>query len=289
MKPADVLELVVLAAIWGASFLFMRVATPEFGAWALVWVRVASAAVLLMPLVAQRGEFGALRRHWRAVVVMGVVASAAPFVLFAYAALSIQAGLSAILNATTPLWTAALAVVWLREPLTRERGLGLLIGFASVTWLAWDQASFRPGGSGWAVLACLGATLLYGLGAHWTRRHLAGVPSIATAAGTQAAAAVTLTVPGLLLWPAQPPSTTAWSMALTLGILCSAVALILYFRLIRHVGPTQASTVTFLIPAFAVLWGVLFLDEQITSTLIGACLGIVAGTSLVLGLWPRRH
>ncbi|MFY7942413.1 MAG: DMT family transporter, partial [Burkholderiaceae bacterium] len=145
MKTKDWLELTVLAAIWGASFLFMRVGAPEFGAVALAAVRVTGAAVVLSLLLAQQGQFQALRQHWKPIFLVGLTNSGIPFVLFAYAALSITAGLSSIFNATVPLFGAVVAWVWLRDKPGAGRVLGLAIGFAGVLWLAWDKAGFKPG------------------------------------------------------------------------------------------------------------------------------------------------
>ena len=287
MKPKDLAEMMALAAIWGASFLFMRVAVPDFGTWALVWVRVGSALLVLWPLLLQRGEWGAMRAHWKPIAVVGVTNSALPFLCFAYAAMSITAGLSAILNATTPLWAALIAAWWLKDRLTPARIAGLAVGFASVVWLAWDKASFKPGGTGWAVLACLAATSMYGFSASWTKKRLTGVPAVTLATGSQLSAAVVLLLPALLHWPATQPGALAWSAALALGVFCSAVAYIMYFRLLARIGPARAVSVTFLIPVFAVLWGGMLLGEAVTPSMLLGGLVILVGTALAMGLWPR--
>jgi drug/metabolite transporter (DMT)-like permease len=173
--------------------------------------------------------------------------------------------------------------VWLRERLTASRVAGLLIGFAGVLWLAWDRASFKPGGSGYAIVACLAATLCYGFGANLAKKKLAGVPPLAVATGSQLSAAVVLAVPAALWWPATTPSATAWTAAALLAVACTSIAYVLYFRLIAHIGPTNAITVTFLIPAFAVLWGFVFLDEAFTPQMVVGCLVILVGTALTTG------
>ena len=132
MRPMDIGELVALAAIWGASFLFMRLGAGEFGPVALAAVRVGGAALVLLPLLAWRGQFAELRRHWRALLIVGLTNSALPFLGFSYAALSISAGLSSIFNASTPLWGAVIAWLWLRDRPTLPRMAGLAIGFAGV-------------------------------------------------------------------------------------------------------------------------------------------------------------
>lgn len=284
MKPSDLIELTTLAALWGASFLFMRMGAAEFGPVALAAVRVAGAALFLLPLLRWRGQMHVFRQHWRPIAVVGVLNSALPFLCFSYAALSITAGLASIFNAAAPLFGAVVAWLWLRDRLSPSRMLGLGIGFAGVLWLAWDKASFKPGGSGWAIVACLAATLLYGIAANYTKRHLAGVAPLAVATGSQSAAALVLALPAVWWWPAMSPSGSAWITAMLLAVLCTGVAYLLYFRLIARVGPANAITVTFLIPLFAVLWGWLFLAEGITPTMVIGCSVILLGTGLATGL-----
>jgi drug/metabolite transporter (DMT)-like permease len=289
MKPRDIGELLLLAALWGASFLFLRMGAGEFGPFALAGLRVLGASLFLAPLLWRRGEWAALRQHWRAIALVGVANSAIPFLCFSYAALAITGGLSAIFNATTPLWGVVIAWWWLRDRPDANKLLGLAIGFAGVLWLAWDKASFKPdasgASSGLAVLACLVATFMYGLAAGMTKRWLTGVPPMALATGSQMSAAVVLLVPMLLSWPATPPSGRAWGAVVALALLCTGVAYVLYFRLIANIGATNALSVTFLIPAFAIAWGGLFLDEAVNAAMLGACAVVLLGTSMVTGLW----
>lgn len=289
MRPADIGELFALAAIWGASFLFMRLGAGEFGPVALSAVRVAGAALVLLPLLAWCGQVDALRRHWRPIFFVGLSNSALPFLCFSYAALSISAGLSSIFNASTPLWGAVIAWLWLRDRPTAPRIAGLAIGFAGVLGLAWEKASFKPGGSGWAIVACLAAALCYGLSASYTRKRLQVVPPMAVAAGSQLSAALLLALPALWWWPAQMPSANAWAMVALLAVLCTGLAYLMYFRLIAHIGASNTMAVTFLIPAFAVLWGWLFLAEPLTGAMAAGCAVILLGTALATGvLAPLR-
>jgi len=296
VKASDIIELVALAAIWGASFLFLRVAVPEFGPVTLTALRVAGAALCLLPLVFLRRHGTALRQHWKPIALVGLVNSALPFVLFSIAALALNAGLSAIFNATAPLWGAVVAWLWLGDRLTASRVAGLALGFVGVVALAWDKASFKPGEHGvsaaLAIAACLGATLCYGFGANYTKKHLTGVPPLAVAAGSQAAAAAVLAVPAWWLAPPAMPGATAWASLLALAVVCTGVAYLLYFRLIAHLGAPRAITVTYLIPLFAVVWGALFLGEALTlSMAVGGAI-VLAGTALatgVIALRPRRQ
>jgi drug/metabolite transporter (DMT)-like permease len=284
MKGSDLAELFGLAALWGASFLFMRLGAAEFGPVALAAVRVVGAALCLLPLLHARGQMGVLRAHWRPIFTVGLSNSALPFLCFSYAALSITAGLASIFNAATPLFGALIAWLWLKDRLTPARIAGLAIGFGGVLWLAWDKASFKPGGSGGAVLACLAATVLYGWSASYTKKHLAGVAPLAVATGSQLSAALALAVPALWWWPAAAPSAGAWAAAALLAVLCTAVAYVMYFRLIAHIGPANAIAVTFLIPLFAVLWGWLFLAEGVSMPMVFGGIAIVLGTGLSTGL-----
>ncbi|MBX3624720.1 MAG: DMT family transporter [Rhizobacter sp.] len=295
MKKTDLLELVTLAALWGASFLFMRLGAGEFGPVALAFVRVAVASLLLLPLLAYRGQLSGLRQHWRPLLVVGLTNSALPFMCFNYAALTINAGLSAVFNATTPLFGAVFAWLWLKDRLDSARVAGLAIGFGGVLWLVWDRAGLKPGAVEAsavvpAVLACLVATVLYGFSASFTKRYLTGVPPLAVATGSQLGASIFLLAPAIVWWPMQMPSTSAWGYALVLAVACTALAYLLFFRLIAHVGPANAISVTFLIPVFAVVWGGIFLGEKVDLTMTLGCAVILLGTSLVTGVLklPKR-
>ena len=288
MKALDIAELVALAALWGGSFLFMRIAAPEFGPLALTALRVAGATMFLLPLLAWHGQTALLRTHWQAVAVVGLVNSALPFTLFTIAALALNTGLSAILNSTAPLWAAVIGALWLHDRLSASRVLGLAIGFAGVLFLAWDKASFKPGehgvSAGAAIAACIAATLCYGFAANYTKRALQGVPPLAVATGSQLAAALLLAVPALAAWPTTLPSATAWWSVLVLAVLCTGVAYLMYFRLIARLGPSRAISVTFLIPLFGALWGALFLGEAVTPAMWLGGAVILVGTALVTGV-----
>ena len=284
MSPRDGTELVSLAMLWGGSFLFMRMGAAEFGPVALSALRLIGASLLLMPLLLWHGQWPALRRHWRPILLVGVTNSALPFVCFAYAAVSLNAGLMAIFNAATPLFAAVIAWWWLKDRLTPLRVVGLVIGFIGVAGLGWEKASFKPGGSGWAVLACVLASLLYGFSANYTKRRLTGLPPLAVAAGSQLGASLFLLLPALWLWPTRAPSGQAWLMAALLAFACTGLAYVMFFRLIANVGPSNAVTVTFLVPLFAVLWGKVFLGEVLTPAMGIGCLVILLGTGLTTGV-----
>jgi len=280
-------DFVLLAAIWGASFLFMRLGA-EFGALPTAAVRVAVASVFLVPLLWLRDLVPELRRHRKSVFLIGVVNSAIPFACFAFALQSITTGLSSILNATVPLFGALVAWMWLKDRPTGSRVLGLAIGFTGVALLAWDKASFKPDASGaatgWAVLACLLATLCYAIAASATKRYMGGVPPLVLATGSQLGATLALALPAMWLWPAQMPGPQAWLALVAAGVVSTGIAYILYFRLIERAGPARALAVTYVLPVFAVLYGVLFLGEAITGWMVLCGLVIVCGTMLATGL-----
>jgi drug/metabolite transporter (DMT)-like permease len=282
-------EFVLLAAIWGASFMFMRVGAHEFGAIPTAGLRVGIAALFLLPLMLAKGLGPQLVRHWKQAFLVGLVNSAIPFACFAYALLSISTGLSSILNATVPLFGAMVAWIWLKDRPNNSRLLGLVIGFIGVALLAWDKASFKPDASGmapgWAVLAILLACLCYGIAASYTKRYLGGLPALVTATGSQLGATLGLALPTFWLWPTHSPSLTAWLAMLAAGVLCTGVAYILYFRLIENVGPARALAVTFGIPVFAVLYGTILLGETITLWMVFCAIIIVCGTALSANLF----
>lgn len=281
-------EFLLLAALWGASFLFMRFAVLEFEPWAAAGARVAVASLVLLPVLLYSGQWAVFRRHAGPILLVGVFNAGLPFALYAYALLSLTTGLSAILNATAPLFGALVAWGWLKERPGRWPAVGLAIGFVGVALLSWKKASFHPGGTGWAVLACLGATLCYGIAASFTRKYLTGVPPLATATGTQFGATLALAVPALWFSPGQWPSLRAWGAVLAAGVLCTALAYILFFRLIERTGPSKTLTVTFLIPLFALFYGALLLGEPITGWMVGGGTVILLGVALATGWWTPR-
>jgi len=243
---------------------------------------------MLLPLLLRRGELGALRQHWRAIAVVGIVNSAIPFVLFALAALVLTTALMSVFNATASIWGALIAWLWLHDRLSASRWLGLAIGVVGVLGLSWGKADFRPGEQGVSaaigIAACIGATICYGFGANVSRRYLAGVPPMAVAAGSQLVAAAVLLPLALWLWPPVLPGAPAWGAAVALSLLCTGLAYILYFRLLARTGAANAMSVTFLIPAFALFWGYVALGEVPTGAMLAGCAVILLGTALATGL-----
>ena len=281
-------DFLLLAAIWGSSFLFMRLAALELGALPTAALRVAIASLFLLPLLVAKGHWQVLLQHWRPVFLVGLLNSAIPFALYAFAVMHISTGLSAILNATVPLFGALVAWAWLQDKPGLSRTVGLAIGFGGVVLLVDGQASFKPNAMGvapvWAVAACLVATTFYALSASYTKKHLPSMPPLVAATGSQIGATLALALPALWFRPDQMPSAPAWSALLALGVVCTGIAYVVYFRLIERAGPARALTVTFLIPVFAIVYGVILLDEQITLWMGGCGLVVLLGTALSSGL-----
>src|SRR6266511_4101545 len=221
MQAGDLGRLIVLAALWGGSFLFIRVAAPVLGPIVLVELRVLIAGLALLIYVATTRRAIELRARWRQYLIIGALNSALPFVLISTAELRLIASFAAILNATSPLFGAIIAAVWLKDTLTARKIGGLILGIAGVATLV-----------GWSPISLSAGVLLLALGS-------------------------------------------------------TALAYLLYFRLIIDIGPARALTVTFITPIFGVAWGALFLGEQIAIGTVVGCVIILAGTALVLGLRIR--
>ncbi|MBC3932577.1 DMT family transporter [Undibacterium curvum] len=287
MRSSDLIRLLTLAAIWGASFLFMRVIAPVLGALWTAELRVAIAGLALSGWMLLTGKPQNWRQNWKSFLVLGAINSALPFAMYAYAAQHMPAGYSAIMNATTPLWGAVMGALFLSEAFTLRKLAGLLVGVLGVALLVklgpvvWSTELML------ALLACSGSTVCYALAGVYTKKLSVNVNPLLMATASQLGAAFVL-LPFLPLVPVQGEiTTTVMALAVALALLCSAVAYLLYFRLIQDIGPTKALTVTFLIPLFALLWGAIFLGEHLTWSMAAGCAGVVLATWLVVS-GPRK-
>ena len=289
MRPADLARLILLAAIWGASFLFARMAVPTLGAAWLTELRVALAGVLMTAYAISIGIPLDPRRHWRHYLFLGVVNTALPWSLYAWAAHHINASYLGILNATTPWFAALSGALWLGERFTWRKGTGLAVGVIGVAMVVGLGPVEVNSDVVLASLACIAGAACYAAGGTYVKRRAQGVPGLGMTAGS-------LIVASVALWPALPgPLATQalldWKVAtavLGISLLCSAAAYVLYFRLLANVGPTKSLTVAFLIPVFAALWGAVFLGEPVgVTTVIGGAV-ILFATALVLELGHRR-
>jgi drug/metabolite transporter (DMT)-like permease len=271
------LELTLLGAIWGGSFLFMRVAAGDFGAFPLVEARLALGALVLMPFLwRSRAQF--TFRVWLRIAGIATVNSVLPFALFAWGAERAPAGIGAISNAMTVMFTALVAFLFYGERIGAPRVAGLLVGFVGVAILASGKVAGASVGP--AALAGTAASLSYGFGINLMRRYLTGFPAAAVAAANLLSGAVLLLPLALYAWPHHPIAPAAWASAVLLGVLCTGIAFVLYYRLIARIGGPLASTVTYLIPLFGVVWAWLILGEPVTLTMALAGALILAGVAL---------
>jgi drug/metabolite transporter (DMT)-like permease len=285
----DLLRFVSLAAIWGSSYLFMRIAAPGFGPLPLALLRLAGATLFFLPWLLRPPVRALLRGNLGGLLLLGAMNSAIPFTLLAFSTLRLQAGYTAILGATVPLFSVAIDGLWWRQPLSRQRLIGLALGFCGVAILAWNHLDFGRGGSGWAVMATLAASACYGCAAHFGKRHFAGQPVMLPAAGSMLASTLLVAPLGFWLWPATAPPPADWLAVATLAIVCTACAYLLYYVLIARISATALTGVAFVIPAFGVLWGALFLHEQVTAHIVTGMLITLAGTAFTTGLVGRPH
>ncbi len=259
------LEILLLGAIWGGSFLFMRIAAPHFGPLPLVEVRVALGALMLAPFL-WRARKQLTAAHWRRLALIGVLNSAIPFSLFAWGAERAPAGIGAIANSMTVLFTALIAFVFYRERIDLRRGMALIAGFVGVVILA----SGRTAGDNVALAAFAGtlASLCYGIAANLVKRKLTDLPPVVGVAGTLGCSALMLAPLAAATWPSVPVPASSWMSATALGVLCTGFAYFLFFRLIQRVSAARAVTCNYLIPVFGVIWGWWLLGETPTPTML---------------------
>jgi drug/metabolite transporter (DMT)-like permease len=289
MKKSDIAVLLLLGAIWGASFLFMRMGADEFGGMALAGMRAIGAAICSIPLLT-RSRLAEMRAHWRDIAVIGLTNSALPFVLFSYAAQSLPAGVSAISDAIAPLLVALSGWLLLGEKLDATRASGMVIGLTGVIWLVAGTVGFNGGhhASVWAMAACVGANVCYTIGAHYSQHCLRGVSPLSVATGSQLAAAVMLLPFTVWLWPAKTPGLPAWLAAFGLAAICTSLAYVLFYSLMSRIGASRSMAVLYLIPVFGVVWGLVFLHEPVTLAMAGGCVVILLGVALTTGLLRQR-
>jgi drug/metabolite transporter (DMT)-like permease len=272
------IELTLLGAIWGGSFLFMRVAAGDFGPFALVEVRLVLGALILLPFLWKARAQFTQPRLWLHLTWIAAINSAIPFVLFAWGAERAPAGIGAITNSMAVMFAALVAFIFYGEEIGPRRAIGLLLSFIGVAVLASDKTS--GGNIGPAALAGTGAAFLYGIGVNAIRAHLKGVSAAAVAAATLSIASLLLAPAALYAWPTRNIPLGSWVSAILLGVLCTGTAYAIFYRLIHRVGGPRASTVTYLVPLFGVVWAWLFLNESLTTRMAAAAGLILGGIAL---------
>jgi drug/metabolite transporter (DMT)-like permease len=280
MKILETAGFLLIAALWGGSFLFMRIAAPVFGPIWLIEIRVLLAGLTLLPVLIKLNLLPELRRHWKPLFVVGCLNSAIPFSLYAFASLFLPAGFTAILNATTPLFGVIIALIWLKEKLTIYRIIGLILGFLGVTLLVGWQSLQGDLVILIAVFAGISAALMYAIAAPYAKLKLSGVPALVITTGSLLSAAVFL-LPFLpFTLPQNPITFNAIIAVISLALFSTALAYILFYRILQKIGSTRALTVAYLVPIFAMIWGAIILKEAITISMVLSCGLILVGTAI---------
>lgn len=288
MRLSDATELLLLAAVWGGSFLFMRMAAPVLGPVWLIEARVLLAGLALLPLLLRSYSWADVQPHIKQLFIVGCVNSALPFLLLAFASVYLPAGFTSILNGTAPLFGMVIAAVWLSERLTVSRLIGLGLGFAGVVILIGWQALVLTPVIMVSVVAALMGALAYAIAAPYTRKNLSGVPPIILATVSQLSAAIALLPLIPFTVPTVIPSLSIILAVLALALFSTSMAYILYFRLIQNIGSTRALTVTYLVPVFAVLWGSLVLGEPVTGAMLLGGGFVLLGTAIANELFTLQ-
>lgn len=279
--------LTLLAAIWGASFLFISLAVSDYGPFGLMEVRVLLGGLILWALAAAIRRRADWLPRWKQYVVLGGLNAAVPFTLIAAAELAIPASLAAILNALTPVFTAIVSAIWLGQRITPKLAAGLLVSFAGVVIsVGWSPVELTL----WPLLGCGAiavASLFYAIGSNYSSRTFQGVAPLTMAIGQNLGAAIVLVPFALATLPRQVPSFEATGAMLGLAVICTAAAYLIFFWLLNSVGPTRTTSVTFIVPLFGMIWGRLFLGEALTPGMFGGLALVFSGIVLVADLRPR--
>lgn len=291
MPLPSLIRLILLGMIWGASFLFQRITVPVVGAPFTAAIRIVLSAIMLVFVLRLLGRSLDLRKQWKAWLWLGTICAALPFLCFAYAARSLPAGYMAVINATVPLLTVVMASIMLRARPSWSKGIGVVVGLVGVGVLARYGSLDMNRQTLIAMGLCFAASSLYAYSSLFIRQRHSSVNPLVLAGASQLGAAIVILPLGLWSLPSQWPDTGVVVCLLVLGLVCTGLAYVLYFRLISDVGSEKAVTNTFLVPVFAQLWGALFLHEHLTlAGAFGFALVLLA-IALVLEFhpWRQRH
>lgn len=288
MKLRDLLDFLILSALWGGSYLFMRLSTSTVNPFAMAEFRLVIATIFigLMLLVKPnwRRYLYLPRSQWHKLIFLSFFNSALPFLMIAYAIQFINAGTGAILNTTAPLWGAVIASVFFKDHLSKSRTLGLAIGFLGVVYLMWGRASFDGDGLALPIIAAMIGTISYGIAANFLKQYCQGWHPLMITFWSLLISSIILAGPTALNWPENQIPPIAWVGVIGLGIFSTAIAYLLFFRLTERTSPSTAMTVTFLVPLFSMLWGEIFLGEEVTTRMIVGAVIVLVGTALAIGL-----
>lgn len=283
IRPIDLFLLLLLGALWGGSYLFIRIAGPVFGPIVLMALRVSLAAITLILYALFFATLPDFRQRWRQFLILGTLNNAIPFTLIAVSVINLNASIGAILNATTPLFTALAATLWLGEAFDLRKGAGVVLGIVGVIILMGWSPLPLTGQALIAAGAALLAALSYGFAAVYARSRFQEVAPMHTAIGQLSGSSFLLLPLAATSFPNTLPSSTVIWAVISLAVACTAFAYLIYFHLIASAGATQAATVTFLVPFFSVIWGVLWLDEPLNVGIFVGLTVILMSVWLVLG------
>lgn len=278
-KPVIVIFYLFLAAVWGASFMFLRVGVPEFGAYPFTGLRVGIAGLALLPFLLQKKRRGEIKENWLRLTLIGFLSTGVPFTLYSFALTSLNAGIGSVINASVPMMTGVLAHIFFQEKLTAKQWLGLFIGLAGVSVLMADGLANGIGDLS-AFFIALCACLFYAIGSNLTKRYLSHISSMTTAASGLVASGLIMLPLTIALFPSTPISNNAILSALGISLLSTAVAMVMFYSLIKALGPTKTVTLTLVIPVFGFFWGIVLLGEPFTRQMAIGSVIILCGTAL---------
>ena len=282
----DYIELLILSAIWGSSFLFLRIASPEFGPIFLIEMRVASGLIVLLPICLLLGKIQELKENWKMIFILSLSNMTIPFCLFAYSALNMGAGILSIINATVPFFTAIIAFLVYQQRMTRYGLIGLMVGFMGVAVLVFDPSESSGVTNDLAIPSALFACVLYGVALNIVSHKLQGVSGISITTGALFFSTIVLIPFAVIERPEVMPQGSVWFSVLALGVVCTGFGYILFYRLIARIGSQPAIMTTYLIPIFSILWGNLFLAESITLFMIFGGMLVLMGVGMTTGRLP---
>lgn len=283
MKMKDMGAMLGLAALWGASFLFIRIASPAVGPLFTIQGRVTMAGMALLLFIWLTKRSTHVRKWWKQYLIIGTLNAAIPFTFIATAELHLNAAMGSILNSLTPLCTALVAWGWMKEGFTVRKWIGMGTGMVGVIILVgWSPIPFTKDVF-LAICLSILSTVSYGFAGVYAKKTFTGVSPLSLAAGQQIGAAVVLLPFTLVFAPASHVNVSSIVIVSILGLalLCTSVAYLLYFSLIESVGPTKTLSVTFLVPVFGIMWGVLFLHETLSLSMIAGLLFILGSVFLI--------
>ncbi|WP_105244663.1 DMT family transporter [Psychrobacter sp. Marseille-P5312] len=296
MSKRDLIIFITLSFMWSLSFVFYRIGVPEFGSLAFASLRVIFAGLVMLAFVmVNKKNRDGLCDHWQLLALVGIFSAALPFVLFSFSAQSVNAGVLAVLNASVPMMSGFIASTFFKDRLSKRQVLGLVIGVIGVAILM-SESLFAGGVSeaglangllpmGYALLACVG----YAVGANITRHYLYNVSPVAITAGSLIIASILMLPVAFYAFPYdQSISAKAWVSVVCIGVFSTAIALIFMNQLIKNIGPTRATSITLVIPIFAIILGYVLLGEALDTRAIIGSVVILVGTYLSLELSVKK-